>query len=213
METERLIESLTQELRPVRPLRSPWLRASGWLLLIAALAAWPVLRFADIATFQLRNSDPRVAIETTATLLTGLTAVVAAFHLSIPGRAARWGWLPLVPLAVWLASSGVGCLRNGFGSLGRSRLFGYDIDCFMFVVMVSVPLSLLLLTFLRRARPLSPRSVAVAGGLGVAGIAAFLLQFFHPFDVTVIDLALHFAGVAVVLGTAATLGRRALSRA
>ncbi|NJR64527.1 MAG: hypothetical protein HC772_03080, partial [Leptolyngbyaceae cyanobacterium CRU_2_3] len=60
------------------------------LLLIAALATWPILQFADLATFRLRNGDPRVAIETTAALLTGLAAVVAAFHLSIPGRAARW---------------------------------------------------------------------------------------------------------------------------
>jgi hypothetical protein len=212
MDTEQFIQSLKSDLQPVRPLRPPWLRALGWLLLIALLATWPVLRFADLAEFGARHADPRVATETIATLLTGLSAIVAAFYLSIPGRSDLWRWLPLVPLTLWLASSGVGCVRNGFGSMGRSRLFGYDIDCFVFVVMISVPLSLLLMAFLRRARPLAPRTVALTGGLGVAGIAAFLLQFFHPFEVTVIDLTLHVAAVAVVLSAAATFGRRALAR-
>jgi hypothetical protein len=46
--------------------------------------------------------------------------------------------------------------------------------------------------------------VAALGTLGVAATSAFILQFFHPFDVTAIDLALHLAAVALVIlvGTA-----------
>jgi len=35
--------------------------------------------------------------------------------------------------------------------------------------------------------------------LGVAATAAFVLEFFHPFDVTAIDLALHLSAIALVV--------------
>jgi len=65
-------------------------------------------------------------------------------------------------------------------------------------------LAVVLFWMLRRARPMDPLPVAATGTLGVAATAAFILEFFHPFDVTVIDLALHLAavGLIVVLGTA-----------
>jgi len=46
---------------------------------------------------------------------------------------------------------------------------------------------------------LAPLPVAAAGGLSVAATAAFTLQFFHPFDVTFMDLAVHLIAVAIVV--------------
>jgi hypothetical protein len=69
----------------------------------------------------------------------------------------------------------------------------------MFILGVGVPLSLALLLALRRARPIAPRRVAVVGALGTASLAAFLLQFFHPFDLTLMDLLIHAVGVAAVV--------------
>jgi hypothetical protein len=48
------------------------------------------------------------------------------------------------------------------------------------------------------------------GALGVAALAAAALQFFHPFDVTVTDLALHgaAAGVVILASSAAALVMR-----
>ena len=45
----------------------------------------------------------------------------------------------------------------------------------------------------------------------MAAASAFILQFFHPFDVTAIDLALHLVAVALVVAIASTLGKRALA--
>jgi Negative regulator of sigma F len=203
--TELLIGSLTRELQPVRPLRPPVVRALWWLAMIAALVAVPLLGFSDLPAFALRSANPRVALELVATLATGITAVVAAFYLSIPDRSANWVYAPVPPLLLWLGCSGLGCLQNGLGQL--------EIGCLIFVLASSLPLALLLFAFLRRARPIAPLSVALTGGLGVAGIAAFLLQFFHPFDVTVIDLGVHIIAVAVVVSAAATMGRRTLTSA
>jgi hypothetical protein len=62
-----------------------------------------------------------------------------------------------------------------------------------------------LLIALRRASPIAPLPVGAAGGLGVGALAAFVLQFFHPFDVTLIDLGVHVVAVTLVvlLATAA----------
>jgi uncharacterized membrane protein len=68
-----------------------------------------------------------------------------------------------------------------------------------------LPIGISLLLLLRRARPLTPTSVAAVGGLGAAGIAAFVLQFFHPFDVTFMDLAVHVVAIGIVVSAASAL--------
>ncbi len=65
---------------------------------------------------------------------------------------------------------------------------------------------------MRRAAPLTPVRVAAIAGLGIAAIAAFVLQFFHPFDVTFMDLAVHLVAVALVVAAASLIERVAQRR-
>lgn len=213
METDELIKTLAAQLQPVRRLRPPALRAVLWLAAVAALAALVVVLAGGPALFMQRVAVPRIALECAGVGLTAVTAIVAAFLLCVPGRSPRWAWLPLPPCAVWLAASGLGCLRNGWSLHGPGGFVGDSSHCFVFIVGVSVPLSLALFAALRRARPIAPLPVAALGTLGVAALAAFILEFFHPFDVTVIDLALHLAAVAVVMLTGVGLRRRLLAPA
>jgi len=209
VETERLIGSLAQQLRPVRPLLPPALRAALWLAGVGAALALAVLGLANLDLFAARHAVPRRAREAFVILLTAATATVAAFHLSHVDRSPLWRWAPLPPLALWLLTSGLGCLRNGIAPGPGGAGLGESPHCFMFIVGASVPLAVLLYAALRRARPLQPLPVALCAALGVSALAAFALQFFHPFDVTVIDFAWHAAAVlAVLLLGAAT--RRAL---
>jgi hypothetical protein len=200
--TDDLIRKLGAQLQPVKPLRPPVARALLWLLGVAVVSTPLVLRMSDLPLFVARGSDARFALELAGTLATGIVAVVAAFYLSIPGRSERWRYAPLPPLLLWLGCSGLGCLRNGLGEI--------DAGCLVFLVVVSLPLSVVLFMLLRLARPIAPLPVALMASLGVAGLSAFLLQFFHPFDVTVLDLAVHAAGIGLIMGAAATIGRRAL---
>ncbi|MFO1408900.1 MAG: NrsF family protein [Steroidobacteraceae bacterium] len=209
IDSNELIASLAGGLAPVRPLRPPLWRAALWLLLAALLAAWPVAHFADLPRFLARTAAPRQAVELAATLLTAIAALLSAFVLSIPGYSRRWALLPLAPLLAWLAASGLGCLRNGPGLGPPGARLGESGGCYTFIVAVSVPLAALLFAALRRARPIAPLPVALCGALAVAAFAAFILQFFHPFDVTVIDLALHLAALATIAAFAGAL-RRAL---
>jgi hypothetical protein len=205
--TDELIASLAGGLAPVRRLRPPWQRATLWLLLVALLAAWPIAHLANLPLFLARAAEPRQGIEFAATLLTAIAALGSAFVLSIPGYSPRWALVPLPPLLVWLAASGLGCLHNGLGLGPPGWRLGASGDCYRFIVTASVPLAALLFLALRRARPLAPLPVALCGALGIAALAAFILQFFHPFDVTVIDLALHLAAVATIAALAAVLRR------
>ena len=194
----------------MRPLPPPARRALLWIAAVALLVGLALLRFADLAAFAARFAAPRLGLEAAAILLTGITAIVAAFHLSLPDRSSLWRFAPLPPLALWIATSTLGCLQYGFGLGPPGHRAGESMHCFAFIIGVSVPLALLLYAVLRRARPLDPLPVALTGSLGVAALAAFVLQFFHHFDVTAIDLALHMSAVLVVVALAGA-SRRALA--
>ena len=211
--TRDLIDSLARDAGPVRRLQSPLRR--GFLFLVAIIGivlaatlvtnAWPGML--------LRLHDNRFAIEMIATALTGIAAILAAFCISIPGWSRFWMFLPLPPLAVWLGASGYGCYRNWFvyGADGSLAL-GRSADCFTFILTASSPAAIALFFAWRRARPLNSIPVMAVGALGVAGLAAATLQFVHPFDVTVTDLALHGAAVTLVVVFATLFGSPRLGR-
>lgn len=205
--TEHLIERLAAEAEPVDRLRPPALRAALWLLAVAAVAGIIIAAFSDLHIFARRAQDPKLVIEMIATLATGIAAVLAAFELSLPDRAPAWALLPLPPLAAWIATSGYSCYRHWitFGPDGWA--LGESTHCFRFILLVSVPLGVTLLLLLRQARPLASVRVAAVGGLGVAAIAACLLQFFHPFDVTFLDLSVHGVAIATVVAVASLSAR------
>ena len=211
--TEHVIERLVADARPVRRLRPPALRAALWLLAVAAIAAGAILVFSDLGVMADRLRDPKLQVEMVATLLTGIAAVVASFHLSLPDRSPTWALLPLPFLAVWIASSGYSCWRHwiSFGPGGFE--LGESAHCLRFMLAISIPLGVSLLLLLRRAGPLTPVRVAAVGGLGIGGIAAFILQFFHPFDVTFMHLAVHLGSVAIVVAVASLVERGAQGRA
>ncbi|MGH8260424.1 MAG: NrsF family protein [Steroidobacteraceae bacterium] len=210
-ETACLIEQLAGDLQPVRRLRAPAVRALVWLLGVAVVAGVAIARFANPAVITGRLAVPQVAVQCLAIAVTGVAAIFAAFQLSVPGRSRHWVWLPVPSLAVWLAASGLGCLRYGWSLGGPGGIIGESSHCFAFIAAVSVPLAGGLFWMLSRARPIAPLPVALLGTLGVAAIAAFLLQFFHPFDVTAIDLGLHLAAVALVMGVGTALRRPLLA--
>jgi len=209
MNTDGLIAELAASAPPVKRLAPPMTRAFVWLLAVAAIAAVPIILLSNLHVWAGRASHPRMALDLAATLATGIAGVIAAFHLSIPDRSPRWALLPLPFALVWAASTGLGCWQTLAEQDKRGWGLFQSSDCFVVLMIVGIPMAGLLLLSLRRARPLQPRLVATVGAAGVAGRAAFVLQFFHPFDVTVMDLGAHLAGLLVlfaVLNLSARLG-------
>lgn len=201
-DTDELIHTLARDLRPVRVLRPPLARAGGLLAIVFLVIGLAVWLKADLPSFAVRYAEPRMGLQSAATLLTGIGAVVAAFYLSVPGRSTSWSYLPLAPLALWILTSGLGCSKYGVGLGPEGDRLGLSAHCFVFIVAVSIPIMAFLALVLRRARPLDPLRVSLLAALGVAALAAFALQFFHPFDITWVDLGVHVAAMGSMIGVA-----------
>ena len=208
---EALIRALSGELRPVRPLRSPWLRAAGWIACVLAAAA-ALAAFAGPGGISGRLATPAERAAVIGAAATAVLAGIAAFLLSVPDRRPAWALLPVPSLLLWLYASGLGCLRveqAGVEFQGAHSPRG----CFTFIVCASVPLSLLLFLMLRRAYSLRPNLTATMGGLAAAAASATLLEFVHPFETGALDLLGHLAAVLVVIAANWALSGRGLHRA
>ena len=196
---EQLIRDLASDLRPVRRLRSPIVRALGWLAVVAATAIILAM-FADVSALEHRLvAAPDMWLAVIGSALTAILAAIAAFQLSLPDASRTWALVPLPSALFWIIASGVGCLRLWFvpgthvADLSEAR------DCLIFIVGLSLPLSALLIVMVRRACPLLPGLTAAIAGLAAAAAAATLLNFFHPFDAAATDLAVHALAVALVI--------------
>ncbi len=210
--TETLIADLAREARPVKPLASPLRRALATLAALGIGGAVMVLLAGNVEGLlsRYRGSQWLMWLEMGAMLLTALLAVAGAFFLSVPGRSRRWLLTPIGPFVAWLALSGAGCIGD-IGRLGPGIwLWGHSTDCLTFILGASLVVGAPLLWLLSRARPIDPLPVALLGGLGAAALSALLLQFFHPFALTMVDLAVHFGAVLLVILLAALSRRRTL---
>jgi hypothetical protein len=198
--TEDLILQLAATAAPVRRLAPPMLRALVWLGAIGLISAIVIVKLSNLTVFAARASDPRMALELVATLATGIAGVIAAFHLSLPDRRSAWALLPAPFAAVWMGLSGLGCYRHWAEQKANGWALGESSHCFVFLLVVGIPIAGALLLSLGRARPLQPRLVATVGAIGAAALSALLLQFFHPFDVTLMDLGAHLAALLILIG-------------
>jgi negative regulator of sigma F NrsF-like protein len=213
--TEALVAAIAADARPVRPLAPPLERALATLGLLALGGGLAILLFADVPGLLARYAgrEAMMAMEMAAMLATGLIAVTGAFFLAIPGRSRRWLWAPLPPLAAWIALSGMGCWRDLLRHGTSGWALGESADCLIFILAASLVLGAPIVWRLSRAQPIEPLRVALLAGLGIAALAAFLLQFFHPFAITFLDLGVHFAAMLAVIAAIAAANRRALAAA
>jgi hypothetical protein len=207
---EDLIRDLAADLAPVRRLRSPTTRALLWLAVVVALAL--VLgAFSDLTAVARRlTATPDMTIAALGSALTTVLAALAAFQLSVPGHPRVWALLPLPATLVWVAASGAGCLRSWLIPDVHLATMNEEKDCLLFIVGLSVPLSVLLIVMLRRAFPLDPGPIAALAGLASAAAAASLLLLFHPFDASATDLTVHAFAVGLVVGANRIFGGRSL---
>ncbi len=205
------IDGLSDDLEPVERLWSPWVRAAVWLAVVAAAAA-VLARFSDVndLAFRLRYV-PDMWLAVLGSTLTTMLAALATFQLSLPDRSTSWALLPLPGLALWVAGTGMGCLRTWVIPNLQPASFAEAHDCFMFIVGLSVPLSILTILMVRRSFPFRPNLVAAIGGLAISAAAATLLNFFHPFDAGATDFAVHLVAICVVIAANRFVGGRLLA--
>lgn len=208
MKTSDLIATLAGNLKPVRRLRPPVVRAAGWLLLAALVLALLTISQGIRPDLVQRLHDRSFTVSIAASLLTGVLAAIAAFELSLPDRSRRWLLLPLPALVVWLSNVGYQCLVHWVSIDPQGMTLGETARCFATLVLTGLPLSLALLVMLRYAAPLRPSAVALTASLAVAGVTATALSMFHVLDATVLILMWNLGTVLLFVGLGSLFGRR-----
>jgi hypothetical protein len=206
-----LIGALVADLHPVRKLARPLFRALAWggaVLLLGAL----VMPFVDMHAVATRlMSEPDLWVAAVAEALTALFAAIAAFELSLPDRSPRWGLLPVPALALWIGASGLGCLRSFVVPGLHDASVAESMNCIVFIVGFSFPLSALMVFMLRRGFSLRPSLTGAMAGLAAAAAAALLLNLNHPFDASVSDLSIHGLAIGMVILANRLTGGRLLA--
>ncbi len=209
--TPDLIDSLVANTSPVQRLRSPVVRAMGWLLLAALTLGLVTFAHGLRPDLALKLEQPVFVISVSTALLTGVLAAVAAFIASVPGRSRRWLLLPIPALAVWMGTIGYGCLTDWVRIESDTVSPGDTVLCFAMVVAVSVPLTLVMLVMLRHVARLSPVPVVMTASLAIAALAAAVLSIFHPQDATVMILIWNVGVAAVFCVLSGAYGRQLLN--
>jgi hypothetical protein len=211
METEKLIQGLTETAVPVRRLPAPLTRTMLWLAISIPYVALVVYVVGPRADLLGKFLEFPYLIEQMAALATGIAAAAAAFVTTIPGYSRRILLLPLAPIAVWLGSLGLGCVQDLL-QLGRSGLdLKPDWFCFPTIVLVGAIPAIAMAIMLRRGAPLMPYISTALGGLAAAGLGNFGLRLFHVQDASLMVLVWQVGSVALLTVAAAAAGRMLLN--
>lgn len=197
METNELIHQLAGQPAAIHRLAPPWRRSAIWFAISVSYAVAIILvQPLDFNLWQI--ADTRFVIEQIATLATVVTASIAAFWSVVPGYDRRLLLLPLVPLAVWLAALGEGCVHEWlqFGSAGLA--LRTDWDCLPAAILIGIVPAIAIVVMLRRGAPLVPQTTLALAAVAVAALSSFAMRLHHYGDASIIILVWHLGSVAVL---------------
>lgn len=206
-DTEKLIDELSRDAKPVKPLASPVLRATALLTaIIAAMAAYAAFG-GHVSETIAQLSNTLFALELVGALTAGIGAIVAAVMLSVPGRPQAWAHLPLPGIILWLVGGGLECYRQ-VDELGYvpTSMFASS-NCFIFIITVGVPAAAATYVFLRRHLAVDAVRVMAMATLGAALLAATLLQFVHAHGTNPVDFGTHIIAVTLLMLFASAIAR------
>jgi hypothetical protein len=105
----------------------------------------------------------------------------------------------------------MGCLRTWSIAEADPMPLDPPAHCLIYILGMSLPLSLILILMLRRGFSLRPNLTAIIGGLACASAAATLLNLIHPYDATATDLAVHAFAIIIVIIANTIFGCRVLT--
>jgi hypothetical protein len=208
VQTEDLIQQLTAEAKPVRPLPSLVARLAGWLVLAAASLAIVMLLMG--VRRELGDAADRAdfAVEAALLILTALSAAVGTLVVSIPGaeRTAVVRWLPVIAAVTYVMwSAGELAFAAATGAPTGRIALGWH--CIYKTASIAVVPSLALFVLVRRAAPLRAVWAGLLALLATAAVGVLGANVICPNDRPVHMLLWHvfplmvFAGVGAALGT------------
>ena len=209
--TEKLIDYLIDDLRPVRRAFSPWLRSSLFLGLAAMLGLMIAVLHGKVVTFQDMLDGLLPNLTLVGSLLTGLMATIATFMLAEPGRDRGWLLLPVPGFVLWLSTLGHQCLTNWVSFNSSSMTLGQTSECMATLFLIAIPLGLFAIIMLRATTFIAPTSIALMASLAISGISAAAMNTFHPVDTSVLILGFNAGLVVIIACISLIVGRRRTS--
>ena len=207
METERLVARLTETLEPVRPVAPPRVRLGWWLLVslpAAGLVAWVSGLRPDLAS---RLGDPAFLLELAAALLTAVVGAYAALCATLPDQPGWKLWLPLAPMALWLATLGRQCLAVALSAGPAGLRVTSDIMCLPAIALGGLVPAIAIVVLLRRSRGFRTTHACLCGALGAAALGAAALRLYHPQDAAIMVIVWQLGSVALLSLVAGGIGR------
>lgn len=211
MDTDALIDRLSDSTQAVQPLRCPGWRTAQWLLISALSIAVVIFAMSLRPDLGVKLTEMRFLIEQFATLVTAILAAYAALALTIPGRSRRVVIPVGIPLLVWLASLGESCwqviLQHGSAGLQ----FQASWECLPAIAMVGAIPAVAMVIMIRRGAPIVPRMTIALGALAAAAVGNFGLRLFHTQDASLMVLLWQFGTVVLLASLGGLLGKRLFS--
>ncbi len=207
MDTNELIQSLKQELKPVSPLRSLQSRWMRWVItaFFCLLAGVASIGVSDntLEKFQ----DPVFAFGTLLLVLTSIMASISAFILSVPdlekSRLHRiWPFITL----------GLCALCFMIGSAQERDLLGWGMGCVRDSLVLAFAPGAVLFAMIKKAAPLNARLSGLYFALAIGAIGALGTQL-TCHSMGPLHLLLWHVGPIALLGCAGiALGRLLVRR-
>jgi hypothetical protein len=204
--TDELIGQLVADGEPVRPLRTPALRAVIWTVVAGLCVMLGVLHFGlrrDAAEAWYRTA---VVLRLVLLAATAWLSVVAALRLSVPGddhRAwSRWWPVALLGVLAALVSSEVviGAIEGDLGSPLRAW------TCMRKAAYVGAVPAILAVVLIRRATVLEPRWTALLAVLAAGSAGALTSELACPIHAPLHVLLWHLGPVAASAAIGALFG-------
>jgi hypothetical protein len=205
--TEELIRTLSHDLTAVKPLQRPWNRTMRWLGILIPYCAVAVLLLHFVGKLPSPLMDSQFLWEQAFAILTGVTAAMAAFASTIPGRSRSYLLWPILPMMGWLATLGQACFRNESGGVTLQ----HNLLCLPFIIILGTPPAFILWFMLRRGAPLTPSWTAGLGALAAAGFGNFCVRLVHAEDVSLMLIVWHIGGIFLLTAATSAFGRSLLN--
>ena len=204
MNTDDLIERMTQGLTPVAPLPSPGKRAAAWSVGAALYIGALVLGVALINGVA-GAAGAAFWWSQAAAVAAGVLAGGAAFASVVPGSTSKLRWWAIGAAVAWLAALAV--FTPGSIDWTAVPAASHERWCVAFIVMGGAPLTAVLVRMLRRGAPLAPTTTAAYAALAATALANVGACLSLPHTNGAVTLVWHGGAAAVLVVLAAVSGR------
>jgi hypothetical protein len=208
--TERLIDQLSRDAEPVRPVQGPWTRTARWFAaaaLYAGLLAW---LFTSSDDFSVNTNSRAFVAQQAAAVLMAVFAAVAAFGSVVPGYSPWVFLLPIVGIWAWLATLLAAIPAEWHSTKLAGLAEPHELLCVPTITLAALPPAAALAWMLRRGAPLKPGLSAALCVLAAAAMTNAVACVTSPHQSAMAVLAWHGSTLLALSGLTAGFGRAIL---